>query len=85
MVIPALVLVVLALVVMRALMGVVAHEEREIPAQSITLEPTTPGTPAPELRARADDGVRALLMPAAEPEIADEHESTVDRARSASS
>jgi hypothetical protein len=76
MVIPVVMLVVLALVVMRALMGAVAHEEIAYPANSITLEPTLPGTPAPELRARADDGVRAFLMPAAEaePEIVDEHQ-----------
>jgi hypothetical protein len=90
MVIPAVMLVVLALVVMRALMGVVAHEERADPAHSIVLEPTmprsaAPGTPAPELRAPADDGARWLLMPAAEPEIVAEHESTTDRARTTSS
>jgi hypothetical protein len=85
MVIPVVMLVVLALVVMRALMGVVAHEESAAPAHSITLEPSVPGTPAPELRARADDGVRAFLTPAAEPEIVVESESTVDRARSHSS
>jgi hypothetical protein len=85
MVIPVVMLVVLALVIMRALMGVVAHEESAAPAHSITLEPTAPGTPAPELRARADDGVRAFLMPAAEPEIVGEHESAADGARSTSS
>ena len=65
MVIPVVMLVVLALVVMRALMGAVAHEETAAPVESITLEPTLPGTPAPELRARADDGVRAFLTEAA--------------------
>ena len=85
MVIPAVMLVVLALVVMRVLMGVVAHEESAAPAHSIMLEPTVPGIPAPELRARADDGVRAFLMPAAEPEIVAEHDSTTDRARTTSS
>ena len=85
MVIPAVMLVILALVVMRALMSVVAHEETAVPEQSITLDSTLPGTPAPELRARADDGVRAFLMPAAEPEIVAEHDSTTDRARTTSS
>ncbi len=85
MVIAAVMLVVLALVVMRALMGVVAHEDSAATVHSITLEPTIPGTRAPELRARADDGVRAFLMPAAEPEIAGEHESPADRAGSTSS
>ena len=80
MVIPVLMLVVLTLVVMRALMGVVAHDEAAAPAESIMLdEPTVAGTPAPELRARADDGVRWLLMPAAEPEIVSEHEPAADR------
>jgi hypothetical protein len=60
MVIPAVMLVVLALVVMRALMSVVAHEDSAAPAPSTTLD-TVSGTPAPELRARADDGVRAFL------------------------
>jgi hypothetical protein len=90
MVIPAVMLVILALVVMRALMSVVAHEEGAAAAHSITLEPTVPrtaapGTPAPELRARADDGVRSFLMPAAEPEIVAEPESTAGRARTTSS
>jgi hypothetical protein len=90
MVIPAVMLVILALVVMRALMNAVAHEDSAFPEHSITLEPTTPrhaapGTPAPELRARADDGVRSFLMPAAEPEIVPEAESTADRARTSSS
>jgi hypothetical protein len=88
MVIPAVLLVVLALVVMRALMGFVARDESAAPAHSITLEPTIPRNAAPgtvpELRARADDGVRWLLMPAAEPEIVAESESTVDRARTTS-
>jgi hypothetical protein len=99
MVIPAVMLVILALVVMRALMSVVAHDESAAPAHSITLEPTMPrttvprtaaprtaalGTPVPELRARADDGVRWLLTPAAEPEIVGEPESTDDRSRSTS-
>ena len=82
MVISAVMLVVLALVVMRVLMGVVAHEESAAPAHPIVLEPTVPGRPAPELRARADDGVRAFLMPAAEPEIVPEPESSGDRTRS---
>ena len=77
-------LVILALVVMRALMSVVAHEETAVPEQSITLEPTFPGSPAPELRARADDGVRSFLTPAAEPEIVPESESTADRTRTTS-
>jgi len=85
MVIPAVMLVILALVVMRALMSVVAHEETAVPEQSITLDSTLPGTPAPELRARADDGVRSFLTPAAEPEIVAESESTTDRARTTSS
>jgi len=85
MVIPAVMLVILALVVMRALMSVVAHEETAVPEQSITLDSTLPGTPAPELRARADDGVRSFLTPAAEPEIVAESESTADRARTTSS
>jgi hypothetical protein len=88
MVIPAVMLVILALVVMRALMSVVAHEDSAAPAQSISLEPPVShnadaGTPAPELRARAD--VRAFLMPAAEPENVDEHESYSDRTRTTSS
>jgi hypothetical protein len=64
-------LVVLALVVMRILMGIVAREEGPTPAPEPirTIEPTAPGLAAPELRARADDGIRALLLPAAEPEI----------------
>jgi hypothetical protein len=79
MVIPVVILVVLALVVMRALMGVVAHEETAAPADSITLEPTVPGTPAPELRARADDGVRAFLTEASTsgPPSPVQHDSTV--------
>jgi len=85
MVIPAVMLVILALVVMRALMSVVAHEETAVPEQSITLDSPLPGTPAPELRARADDGVRSFLTPAAEPEIVAESESTTDRARTTSS
>jgi hypothetical protein len=90
MIIPAVMLIVLALVVMRALMSFVAHEESAAPAHSITLDPTiprnaVPGTPVPELRARADDGVRSFLLPAAEPEIVAESESTVDRARTSSS
>jgi len=85
MVIPAVMLVILALVVMRALMSVVAHEETAVPEHSITLDPTVPGTPAPELRARADDGVRSFLTPAAEPEIVAESESTTDRAHTTSS
>ena len=85
MVIPAVMLVILALVVMRALMSVVAHEETAVPEQSITLDFTLPGSPAPELRARADDGVRSFLTPAAEPEIVAESESTTDRARTTSS
>ena len=64
MVIPAVMLVILALVVMRALMNVVAHEESATPAHSITLEPTVAGTATPELRARADDGVRSFLTAA---------------------
>jgi len=85
MVIPAVMLVILALVVMRALMSVVAHEETAVPEQSITLDSTLPGTPAPELRARADDGVRSFLTPAAEPEIVAESKSTTDRSRTTSS
>jgi len=85
MVIPVVMLVVLALVVMRALMVVVAHDERAEPVGSITLEPTVPGTPAPELRARADDGVRWLLTPAVEPEIVSEHDPAADRSHSTSS
>ena len=65
--------------------SVVAHEETAVPEQSITLDSTLPGTPAPELRARADDGVRSFLMPAAEPEIVAESESTADQARTSSS
>jgi hypothetical protein len=80
MVIPVLMLVVLTIVVMRALMGVVAHDEAAAPAEAIMLdEPTVSSTPAPELRARADDGVRWLLTPAAEPEIVSEHEPAADR------
>jgi hypothetical protein len=85
MVIPVVMLVVLTLVVMRALMGVVAHDEAAVPAESIMLDkPTLPGTPAPELRARADDGVRSFLMPAAEPVIVAEHDPTADRSHSTS-
>ena len=79
MVIPVVVLAILAVVVMRALMGVVAREERT-PAPSMGPEPTVPGSPPPQLRARADDGVRAFLMPAAEPEIVGEHDPADDRA-----
>jgi hypothetical protein len=78
-------LVVLALVVMRALLGVVAHEVSAAPAHSIVLEPTVSDTPAPELRARADDGVRAFLMPAAEPEIVPEQDPTANRAHTSPS
>lgn len=81
MIIPAVMLVVLALVVMRALMGVVAHDESAAPAHPVVLEPTVPGSPAPQLRARADDGVRALLLPAAELEIVGERDTAVDPAR----
>ena len=72
MVLAVIALVVLALVVMRTLMGVVARDERVTPPPTTPVEPAVPGMPAPELRARADDGVRAFLMPAAEPEIVDE-------------
>jgi hypothetical protein len=58
-------------------MGVVAHEEGTAPAQSIPLEPTA-SSPPPELRARADDGVRALLTEAS-PEIVSEHEPRAER------
>ena len=73
-------LAILAIVVMRALMGVVAREERA-PAPSAAPEPTVPAFPPPQLRARADDGVRALLMPAAEPEIAGERDPADEPAR----
>ena len=81
MVIPLALLAILAIVVMRALMGVVAREERA-PARSAGPEPTVPGYPPPQLRAPADDGVRALLMPAAEPEIVGERDAADDSARS---
>jgi hypothetical protein len=68
-IVAVVVLVVLALAVMRALMGVVARNERVTPTHPSVVEPTVPGLAAPELRARADDGVRAFLMPASEPEI----------------
>ena len=74
-------LAILAFVVMRALMSVVARDERT-PAPSIGLEPTVPGFPPPQLRARADDGVRAFLMPASEPEIVGERDPADDPARS---
>ena len=80
MIVSAVVLVALALVVMRALMAVVAREERTTPAPTTVLEPTVPGGPAPELRARADDGVRAFLMPAAEPDIVGSEPARDDRA-----
>jgi hypothetical protein len=67
-VIPLAMLAILAFVVMKALMGVVARGERT-PAPFVGPEPTVPGYPPPQLRARADDGVRAFLMPASEPEI----------------
>ena len=80
MVIPFAMLAILAFVVMRALMGVVAREERT-PAPSTRPEPTVPGSPPPQLRARADDGVRAFLMPAAEPEIVGERDAADESAR----
>ena len=70
-------LAILAFVVMRALMGVVAREERT-PTPSAGPAPTVPGYPPPQLRARADDGVRAFLMPATEPEIVGEHDAADD-------
>ena len=79
MLLAAIVLVVLALVVMRALMGVVARDERVTPTHASAVEPTVPGVPAPELRARADEGVRAFLMPAAEPKIVGDDESARER------
>jgi hypothetical protein len=82
MVIPVVLLVVLALVVMRALMGVVAHEEGTAPAPTTTLEPTASSAAAPELRARADDGVRAFLAAAAEPEIVAERDPRAERSAS---
>jgi hypothetical protein len=82
-VIPLAMLAILAIVVMRALMGVVAREER-VPVQPVGPEPTIPGTPAPELRARADDGVRALLTPAAEPEIVGERDQAENPAHATS-
>jgi hypothetical protein len=80
-VIPFAMLAILAFVVMRALMGMVAREER-VPAPSIGPEPTAPGYPPPQLRARADDGVRAFLMPAAEPEIVGERDQADESTRS---
>jgi len=79
-VIPLVVLAILAIVVMRGLMGVVARGERT-PATSSGPEPTIPGSPPPQLRARADDSVRAFLKPAAEPEIVGEHDPADDPAR----
>ena len=80
-VIPLAMLAILAFVVMRALMGVVARGDRT-PAPSAGPAPTVPGYPPPQLRARADDGVRAFLMPAAEPEIVGEHDPADDPAQS---
>jgi len=83
-VIPLAMLAILAFVVMRALMGVVARGDRT-PAPSAGPTPTVPGSPPPQLRARADDGVRAFLMPAAEPEIVGEHDAADDPTKSTSS
>ena len=86
MILAAILLVGLALVVMRVLMRVVARDERTTPAAASAVEAVVPGVPAPELRARADDGVRAFLSPATEPEIVGpvhEHDQPADRERSA--
>jgi hypothetical protein len=83
-VIPVVVLAILAVVVMRALMGVVAREQRTS-APSMGPEPTVPGSPPPQLRARADSGVRAFLMPAAESEIVGERDTADDQTRSTGS
>jgi hypothetical protein len=72
-------LAIVAIVVIRALMGVVAREERA-PAPSVSPAPAVPGYPPPELRARADDGVRVFLAPAAEPEIVGERDAADDPA-----
>ena len=80
MVIPLAMLAILAFVVMRALMGVVARGERT-PAPPVGPAPTVPGYPPPQLRARADDGVRAFLMPASEPEIVGDHDPADESAR----
>ena len=84
MVIPLAMLAILAFVVMKALMGVVARGERT-PAPSVRPEPTVPGYPPPQLRARADDGVRAFLMPASEPEIVGDRDPADDPAHSQTS
>src|SRR5689334_10412784 len=78
-VIPLVVLAILAIAVMRGLMGVVARGERTR-AASTGPEPTVPGSPPPQLRARADDSVRAFLMPASEPEIVGERDPADDPA-----
>ena len=84
MVIPLAMLAILAFVVMRALMGVVARGERT-PEPSVGPEPTVPGYPPPQLRARADDGVRAFLMPASEPEIVGDRDQADESARTSKS
>jgi hypothetical protein len=83
-VIPLAMLAILAFVVMKALMGVVARGERT-PRPSVGPEPTVPGYPPPQLRARADDGVRAFLMPASEPEIVGDRDQADDPAHSQTS
>ncbi len=85
MVIPAVMLVILALAVMRALMGVVAHEDAAAPPQSGTAAPSVPGSPAPELRAQPGDALRAFLLPAAEAPLAGEPAPVDDPERSTAS
>ena len=84
MVIPLTMLAILAFVVMRGLMGVVARGERT-PAPPVGPAPTVPGYPPPQLRARADDGVRAFLMPASEPEIVGDRDQADESARTSKS
>ena len=61
MIIPAVMLVILAVVVIRSLMGVVAHEDVSAPI-SLAVEPPTPAAPTGVW----SDDVRSFLLPAAE-------------------
>ena len=69
MVIPAVMLVILAIVVIRSLMGVVAHEDVAAPISLVSDSGTAPATPTGVW----GDDVRSFLLPAAAEQIDLEH------------
>jgi|1186.fasta_scaffold333938_2 hypothetical protein len=69
MVIPAVMLVILAIVVIRSLMGVVAHEDAAAPIALMSDTDTTPATPPGVW----GEDVRSFLLPAAPGHIDLEH------------